>query len=85
MGAMQRPNIILIVADDMGYGDLGAFSQGLVHTPNLDQLVADGICLSQHYAGSAVCSPSRAALLTGRYPHRTGAFSVHEVLGLNSR
>lgn len=80
---MQRPNVILILADDMGYGDLGVFNNGQVRTPNLDRLVGEGVCLSQHYAGSAVCSPSRAALLTGRYPHRTGAFSVHEVLGLD--
>lgn len=79
----QRPNIILIVADDMGYGDLGLFNQGLSHTPHLDQLAADGLCLSQHYAGAPVCSPSRAALLTGRYPYRTGVFNVHEVLGLD--
>ena len=79
----QQPNIILIVADDMGYGDFGVFNNGMVRTPSLDQLVADGTCLTQHYAGSPVCSPSRAALLTGRYPHRTGAFTPQEVLGLD--
>lgn len=80
---MPKPNIILIVADDMGYGDLGVFNDGLVHTPNLDQLVAESTCLTQQYAGSPVCSPSRAALLTGRYPHRTGAFTPQETLGLD--
>lgn len=80
---MSKPNIILIVADDMGYGDLGVFNNGLVHTPNLDQLVGESVCLTQQYAGSPVCSPSRAALLTGRYPHRTGAFTPQEVLGLD--
>ncbi len=79
----RKPNIILIVADDMGYGDFGVFNHGLVHTPTLNQLVAEGTCLTQHYAGSPVCSPSRAALLTGRYPHRTGAFTPQEVLGLD--
>ncbi len=79
----QRPNIILIVADDMGYGDFGVFNNGLVRTPSLDQLVLDSTCLTQHYAGSPVCSPSRAALLTGRYPQRTGAFTPQEVLGLD--
>lgn len=79
----QQPNIILIVADDMGYGDFGVFNNGMVRTPNLDHMVADGVCLTQHYAGSPVCSPSRAALLTGRYPHRTGAFTPQEVLGLD--
>ncbi len=79
----QQPNIILIVADDMGYGDFGVFNNGLVRTPSLNHLVSEGICLTQHYAGSPVCSPSRAALLTGRYPHRTGAFTPQEVLGLD--
>ncbi len=76
-----RPNIVLIVADDMGYGDFGLYSEGRVHTPALDQLAAESLRLTQHYAGSAVCSPSRAALLTGRYPHRTGAITPQETLG----
>jgi arylsulfatase A len=77
----DRPNIVLIVADDMGYGDFGLYSQGRVHTPALDQLAGQSLRLTQHYAGSAVCSPSRAALLTGRYPHRTGALTPQETLG----
>jgi arylsulfatase A-like enzyme len=77
----DRPNVVLIVADDMGYGDFGRYSEGRVHTPALDQLAADGLRLTQHYAGSPVCSPSRAALLTGRYPHRTGALTPQETLG----
>jgi len=80
---MSRPNVVLIVADDMGYGDFGRFNNGYVETPALDQLIDDGTCLSQHYAGSAVCSPSRAALLTGRYPIRTGAITPQEVLGMD--
>ncbi len=75
------PNIVLIVADDMGYGDFGVFNDGNVRTPTLDQLIAGGTCLSQHYAGSPVCSPSRAALLTGRYSIRTGGITPQEVLG----
>jgi arylsulfatase A len=75
--------MVLIVADDMGYGDFGVFNNGLVRTPNLDQLVAEGLCLTQHYSASPVCSPARAALLTGRYPHRTGAITPQEVLGLD--
>lgn len=78
---MNRPNIVLMVADDMGYGDFGLYSEGRVHTPALDELASQGIRLTQHYAGSAVCSPSRAALLTGRYPIRTGAVTPQEVLG----
>ncbi len=78
---MTGPNIVLMVADDMGYGDFGLYSEGRVHTPALDELASEGIRLTQHYAGSAVCSPSRAALLTGRYPIRTGAVTPQEVLG----
>ncbi|MDP6056555.1 MAG: sulfatase-like hydrolase/transferase [Dehalococcoidia bacterium] len=78
---MTGPNIVLMVADDMGYGDFGLYSEGRVHTPALDELASQGIRLTQHYAGSAVCSPSRAALLTGRYPIRTGAVTPQEVLG----
>ena len=78
---MTGPNIVLMVADDMGYGDFGLHSEGRVHTPALDELASQGIRLTQHYAGSAVCSPSRAALLTGRYPIRTGAVTPQEVLG----
>ena len=79
----SRPNLILIVADDMGYGDFGVFSDGVVRTPHLDRLVAEGSCLRQHYSGSPICAPARAALLTGRYPHRTGAVTQHEIHGLD--
>ena len=78
---MSGPNIVLMVADDMGYGDFGLYSEGRVRTPALDELASEGIRLTQHYAGSAVCSPSRAALLTGRYPIRSGAVTPQEVLG----
>ena len=57
----KKTNVLLIVADDMGYGDLGVFSEGRVRTPNLDRLVAEGVCMQQHYSGSPICSPSRAA------------------------
>jgi arylsulfatase A-like enzyme len=77
----NRPNIVLIVADDMGYGDFGVFNDGTAQTPNLDQLYSESICLTQHYSASPVCAPARAGLLTGRYPHRTGAVSVMEVRG----
>lgn len=79
----KRPNVILIVADDMGYGDFGVFNDGPARTPHLDALVGEGLCLTQHYAGSPACSPSRAALLTGRYPHRTGALTPMEVRGMD--
>jgi len=79
----ERPNIVLIVADDMGYGDFGCFNFGASKTPALDQLVRDGLCLTQHYSASPVCAPARAALLTGRYPHRTGAIDTLETRGLD--
>ena len=78
-----RPNVVLIVADDMGYGDLGCFSDGTVRTPHLDRLVEEGTSFRQHYSASPICSPARASLLTGRYPHRTGAITQHEVHGLD--
>ncbi len=80
---MQRPSIVLILVDDMGYGDFGIFNDGLSHTPTLDQLAGESVCLTQHYAGSCVCAPSRAALITGRYPHRTGAIDTLEGRGLD--
>lgn len=61
----QRPNIIYILADDIGYGDLGCYGQQKIETPNLDQLAAKGMRFTQHYSGSAVSSPSRCSLMTG--------------------
>lgn len=71
-----RPNIVFVLADDMGYGDLGALNFGASQTPRLDSLMREGTFLTQCYAGSAVCTPSRASLMTGRYPHRTGAIDT---------
>ena len=78
---MRRPNFVMMMADDMGYGDFGIFSEGRVRTPFLDSLIGESVCLSQNYTGSPVCSPSRAAMLTGRYPIRTGAVTPQETLG----
>ena len=61
------PNIIFIMADDLGYGDLGCYGQPLISTPYLDQMAAEGIRFTQHYAGNTVCAPSRAALMTGQH------------------
>lgn len=61
----QPPNIILIVADDLGYGDLGAYGQTLIQTPNLDKMADEGMLFTDFYAGSTVCAPSRAVLMTG--------------------
>ena len=67
MGYM-KPNVLLILVDDMGYGDLGLFNNGITETPFLNDFVSESICFSQQYSGSPVCNPSRASLLTGRYP-----------------
>ncbi|HVX45315.1 MAG TPA: sulfatase-like hydrolase/transferase [Mycobacteriales bacterium] len=75
------PNILLILADDMGYGDLSAVNDDRSSTPRLDALLAESVGLTQQYSGSPVCAPARAALLTGRYPHRTGAIDTFELLG----
>ena len=61
----DKPNIIYILADDLGYGDLGCFGQKTLKTPNIDKMAREGITLTQHYAGSTVCAPSRAVLVTG--------------------
>ena len=66
------PNIIIILADDLGYGDLGSFGATRIRTPNLDRLAAEGVRLTDFRVPSALCTPSRAALLTGLYPPRTG-------------
>jgi arylsulfatase A len=79
----DKPNILFILADDMGYGDFSLFNYGTTQTPALDQLVQEGICLTQHYAGSALCAPARASLLTGRYPQRTGVIDTMAVGGMD--
>ena len=70
------PNILLINADDLGYGDLSSYGSTAIKTPNIDQIAANGIKFTNHYSSGAVCSPSRAGLLTGRYPIRSGFTSV---------
>ncbi|EMB15790.1 sulfatase family protein [Rhodopirellula europaea] len=70
--AADRPNIILLLADDLGYGDLSCFGSPAVKTPHLDRLASEGLKCDRFYAGSAVCSPTRASVLTGRYPLRFG-------------
>lgn len=80
---MIQPNIIFILADDMGYGDMAHFGNSYVQTPHLDRFARDGVTLTQHYSASPLCAPARAALLTGRYNHRTGAVDVPSNRGLD--
>ena len=80
---MRYPNIVLILADDMGLGDLDARLDGMPALPALAHLAAGGVTLTQHYSGAPVCAPARAALLTGRYPHRTGVVDTLETVGLD--
>lgn len=65
MSEKSLPNIIYILSDDLGYGDLGCFGQELIYTPNIDRIAAEGIRFTDHYAGSSVCAPSRCVLMTG--------------------
>ncbi|KFZ58255.1 Steryl-sulfatase, partial [Antrostomus carolinensis] len=73
----SNPNILLLMADDLGIGDLGCYGNRTLRTPNIDRLAEEGVTLTQHIAASPLCTPSRAAFLTGRYPIRSGmaAFS----------
>ena len=66
----RDPNVILIYADDLGYGDVGAYGATEIETPNIDRLAEGGVRFTNGYASSATCSPSRYALLTGSYPWR---------------
>ena len=70
---VQKPNIIYILADDLGYGDLGAYGQTKIETPNIDALANEGMLFTQHYSGAPVCAPARAVLLTGKH---TGHSSI---------
>ena len=70
--ATRQPNIIFILADDLGSGDLGSYGSPLRLTPTIDRLAAEGARFTQFYAPTPYCAPSRASLLTGRYPSRHG-------------
>ncbi|MGB5553674.1 MAG: sulfatase [Flavobacteriaceae bacterium] len=78
----KKPNIVLIFTDDQGYGDVGVFGANDIATPNLDQMAADGIKLTSFYSAQAVCSASRAGILTGCYPNRIG---IHNAMMPNSK
>jgi len=75
VAAEPRPNIVLFLADDLGYGELGCYGNEAAITPNLDRFARDGLRLTDCHSACPVCSPSRAAILTGRHPYRTGVFT----------
>ena len=68
-----QPNMIFIMADDLGYGDVGCFGQKVIETPRLDQMAQEGMKFTQFYAGNTVCAPSRSVLLTGQHMGHTQA------------
>jgi len=75
---MKRPNVIIFYCDDLGYGDLGCYGSDAMKTPHLDRLAGEGVRFTNWYSNSPVCSPSRASLLTGKYPARAG---ISHILG----
>ncbi|XP_025925089.1 steryl-sulfatase isoform X1 [Apteryx rowi] len=75
----SNPNVILLMADDLGIGDLGCYGNRTLRTPNIDRLAKEGVTLTQHIAASPLCTPSRAAFLTGRYPIRSGMAAYSRV------
>lgn len=84
----RRPNVVFVLADDLGYADLGSYGSRDVATPNLDRLANEGARFTQFYVGASVCTPSRATLLTGRYPGRmqfspAGVFFPFDTTGLD--
>lgn len=78
--AQSRPNIILIIADDLGWNDLGCYGNPVVRTPNIDRMAKNGIKFNNVFVTSSSCSPSRSSIITGRYPHSTGAAELHTPL-----
>jgi len=77
----KQPNIIIIMADDLGYGDLGCYGASHLQTPNIDRLADSGIMFLDYHSNGTVCSPTRAALLTGRYQQRSGIEGVVTAAG----
>ncbi|MBT8308292.1 MAG: sulfatase [Maribacter sp.] len=83
---LKKPNFIIIFTDDLGFGDLSSYGHPTIQTPNLDRMATEGQKWNNFYAGASVCTPSRAALLTGRLPVRSGmASNKHRVLFPNSK
>ena len=82
----NKPNILLILADDHGYGDISAHDGPSIQTPNIDRIADEGVRFTKFYANCSVCSPSRASLMTGRYPDRVGVLEsfvhIHRAIGV---
>lgn len=76
-GAPSAPNVILFLADDVGYGDIGAFGAPVIQTPHIDRMAAEGMRFTQWYSAAPLCTPSRGALLTGRLPIRIGLYTKY--------
>ncbi len=76
----SRPNIVFIIADDIGWDDLGCYGHPLVHSPNIDRMAQEGIKFENFYLTASSCSPSRTSIISGRYPHNTGAAELHTPL-----
>ncbi|RLC16568.1 MAG: hypothetical protein DRI24_08110, partial [Deltaproteobacteria bacterium] len=72
----DKPNVVIFLADDLGYGDLGSYGNPIIKTPHIDKFAAEGVRMTDFHSGGTVCSPSRAALLTGRNPYRSGFFYI---------
>ena len=81
--ASEQPNILVILADDMGYGDISCYGSKQIHTPNIDALADRGVKCNQAYVAMMVCAPSRAGIMTGRYPNRFGF--EHNIMGGNHK
>ena len=81
---LNRPNIVLIIADDLGWNDIGAYGLEGVETPNIDNLATQGVKFELAFLAASSCSPSRASIITGRYPHNTGAEQLHWPLPADS-
>ena len=75
--SLQKPNIVILIADDVSWDDLGCYGNTFVKTPHIDQLANDGILFKKTYLTTSSCSPSRNSIMTGRYPHNTGAAELH--------
>lgn len=76
----KQPNVIIFIADDVSYNDLGCMGHPVVKTPAIDQLAKNGLRFTNAYLTTSSCSPSRVSILTGRYPHNTGAAELHSAI-----